>query len=200
MIYLCRHGQTVFNQSRRYQGQVDSPLTALGRDQARAMGRRLAGLVGLDFQVWASPLGRAQETLALILAEVDLGSVRRPAKTDARLAEVGMGAWDGLDEVEIEAHYPGARDGLVPGEWFFHGPGGERFADFAARVAAVMDEIAADAAPVELVVAHGVVGRVARGGFAGLGYAQTLALPVPQDGFYALEAGCGVKFMDCGQA
>ena len=73
VIYLCRHGQTVFNQSRRYQGQVDSPLTALGRAQASAMGRRLAGLVGADVTVWASPLGRAQETLALILAE--LGAV-----------------------------------------------------------------------------------------------------------------------------
>ena len=37
-----------------------------------------------------------------------------------------MGKWDGLDEVEIEAEYPGARDGLPRGAWFFHGPGEEK--------------------------------------------------------------------------
>ncbi|MGU4174521.1 phosphoglycerate mutase family protein, partial [Pseudomonas aeruginosa] len=40
-IYLVRHGQTEFNAVRRWQGQVDSPLTELGRQQAMRMGRRL---------------------------------------------------------------------------------------------------------------------------------------------------------------
>ena len=164
---------------------MDSPLTGLGRTQAVAMGRALRGLVGADFKVWASPLGRAQQTLALITAETLPG----PVVTDARLAEVGMGAWDGRDEVEIEAEYPGARDGFLPGEWYFHGPGGETFAGFAARLADVMAEIEADPAAVKVVVAHGVVSRVIRGRYAGLSDAATLALHTPQDGFYALDKG-----------
>ena len=59
MIYLCRHAQTEFNTVARFQGQVDSPLTAMGHAQAEAMGRRLVGLVGGDFRIFASPLGRA---------------------------------------------------------------------------------------------------------------------------------------------
>ncbi len=192
MIYLCRHGQTVFNALRRYQGQVDSPLTPRGRAQAAAMGRALRGLVGPGFKVWASPLGRVQETLALMLAELDPAPV---VVVDGRLQEVGMGAWDGLDDFEIEAEYPGARDGLAAGEWFFHGPGGETFEVFAARLAAVMAEIAADPAPVKVVVAHGVVSRVIRGQAAGMTEAKMLALETSQDGFYALEPGGGQRFV-----
>ncbi|MEO8244489.1 MAG: histidine phosphatase family protein [bacterium] len=192
MIYLCRHGQTTFNAAHRYQGQVDSPLTALGQAQAVAMGHRLAGLVGPVFKVWASPLGRAQQTLALIMEQ--LGPA--PVVTDPRLMEVSMGAWDGLDDVEIEAEYPGARDGLSRGQWYFHGPGGETFAGFAARLAAAMAEIMADPAPVQVVVAHGVVSRVIRGRFAGLSEAAMLAGQTPQDGFYALGPD-GVRFIAC---
>ncbi len=163
VIYLLRHGQTLFNAAGRYQGQADSPLTALGRAQALAMGRALKPLVGRKARVWVSPLGRAQETLALILAEVGPLAVIR----DDRLMEVGMGAWDGMDDVEIEAEHPGARDGLLPGAWFFHGPGGERFADFAARLEAVMGAVAADPAQQKVIVAHGVVSRVIRGLHAG---------------------------------
>lgn len=193
MIYLCRHGQTEFNQVRRYQGQVDSPLTVLGRAQASAMGRGLRPLLHAEASLWASPLGRAQESLALILAEIG----PRRVTTDGRLMEVGMGAWDGLDDTEIEAEFPGARDGLMPGEWFFHGPGGESFEAFRDRLAAVLDRITADPAPQKVIVAHGVVSRVLRGLHAGLDKRAMLAGATPQDGFFALEPGGAVRLLAC---
>ncbi len=102
-----------------------------------------------------------------------------------------------MDEDEIEADYPGGRDGLLPGEWFFKGPAGESFAVFATRIAVVLAEFVADAAAVKLVAAHGAVSRVIRGQFVRLGYGETLLLPVPQDGFYALEPGGSVRFIAC---
>ncbi len=48
MIYLCRHGQTVFNAARRYQGQVDSPLTALGQAQAQTLAVPQDGIYGIE--------------------------------------------------------------------------------------------------------------------------------------------------------
>jgi broad specificity phosphatase PhoE len=41
-IYLFRHGETVWNAEKRAQGQLDSPLTEAGREQARRMGQALA--------------------------------------------------------------------------------------------------------------------------------------------------------------
>ncbi|MDP6896889.1 MAG: histidine phosphatase family protein, partial [Rhodospirillales bacterium] len=34
-IFLVRHGETVWNRSGHYQGQLDAPLTENGQDQAR---------------------------------------------------------------------------------------------------------------------------------------------------------------------
>ena len=108
MIYLVRHGQAAFNAVGRYQGQVDSALTMLGQAQARLVGVRLAGLVGLAaLRIYASPLGRAQETARIIAAALPGG---REITLEARLMEVGMGAWDGRTDFEIEAEYPGGRE------------------------------------------------------------------------------------------
>jgi broad specificity phosphatase PhoE len=183
VIFLCRHGQTVFNTQRRYQGQVDSPLTALGRAQASAMGRRLRTLISAKARIHASPLGRTRESASLIAAE--LGNP--PITFDPRLMEISMGAWDGLDDIEIEAEHPGARDGLAPGEWFFHSPDGESHDAVTTRLAAALADIAVDPASVCIIVSHGVVGRVLRGLHASLPKLQSLTLPSPQDGFFALH-------------
>ncbi|MGH6997837.1 MAG: phosphoglycerate mutase family protein, partial [Phenylobacterium sp.] len=63
MIYLVRHGQTHFNAEGRMQGHLDSPLTALGRAQASAIGRLLRDLIGKadGWRLVSSPLGRAQD-------------------------------------------------------------------------------------------------------------------------------------------
>src|SRR5947209_9268248 len=46
-LLLVRHGETQWNVERRYQGQLDSPLTERGIAEAEAIGRRLAGLLNL---------------------------------------------------------------------------------------------------------------------------------------------------------
>ena len=40
-LYLVRHGQTLFNELHMTQGWCDSPLTELGRKQAKEAGRSL---------------------------------------------------------------------------------------------------------------------------------------------------------------
>ncbi len=40
-LYVARHGQTDANVAGRYPGRRETPLTALGREQACAMGRAL---------------------------------------------------------------------------------------------------------------------------------------------------------------
>jgi broad specificity phosphatase PhoE len=181
-VYLCRHGETEFNRIGRRQGQVDSPLTARGQAQAEAMGRGLVALVGPDFRIYSSPLGRAHQSsrfiaLALGGAEITL---------DPRLMEISMGAWDGKTDAEIRASHPEISARHAGEALWFNSPDGETYDTFAARLRAAMAEIWAAPQAISVVVAHGVVGRVIRAQHHGLTPAQSLSLTVPQDGFFEL--------------
>ena len=63
LIYLVRHGETVWNQAGRQQGHLDLPLTPKGVEQARAAGRFLRTILpeGLEFVLEYSPLGRGAD-------------------------------------------------------------------------------------------------------------------------------------------
>jgi len=62
-VWLVRHGETEWARLGRHTGRTDVPLTELGREQARSVGSRLAGV---PFAlVLSSPLSRAFETALL---------------------------------------------------------------------------------------------------------------------------------------
>ena len=185
MIYLIRHGQTEFNREGRFQGQCDSPLTGLGRDQAARVGARLAALIGdpAGWRLSSSPLGRAADTARIIQAAAGLPT---PA-LDPRLAEIGMGSWDGLTEEEIATASPHVR---IPSRYdlFFASPDGEGYDAIAARLQGWLDEALADGRP-HIAVSHGVAGRVLRGLYLGLDRTEQARLPVPQDAVFKLADG-----------
>jgi probable phosphoglycerate mutase len=63
-IIVLRHGETAWNVEGRYQGHLDSPLTAAGLAQGEAMAQRLAHI---PFSaLYSSDLGRARQTAELI--------------------------------------------------------------------------------------------------------------------------------------
>lgn len=65
-FYIVRHGQTIFNVKGRIQGWCDSPLTDLGIEQAKALGKKLETV---SFDVcFCSTSERAVDTAHLILA------------------------------------------------------------------------------------------------------------------------------------
>jgi len=108
-VLIVRHGQSVGNAQRRWQGQLDFPLTDLGRQGAADAAEHLAGLVPPLATIWSSPLRRALDT-AVIVAD-RLGS---EVATDERLQERYAGAWQGLTTEEIDARWPGHR---AEGRW-----------------------------------------------------------------------------------
>ncbi len=197
-IYLFRHGETAWNAERRAQGYLDSPLTAVGREQARVMGQllahelRLAGYEPSSVIVRASPLGRVRETLTIAAAAA--GLAHDAQCFDHRLREMSWGHWDGLNGVEIEARWPGAMAARRLDHWSYLPPGGENYVMAVERARPALGDIAALAAERPVAVfAHGAIGRVLRGQFLGVPEAEILTMDQPQDAFYRLHRGTAAR-------
>jgi broad specificity phosphatase PhoE len=180
-IYLVRHGETEWNSSGRFQGRLDSPLTEKGVGQAKACGRRLAQIGSQVAAFHASPLGRTRQTASIIA-----GFGRFPeARFDERLAEVSLGSWDGLIQIDIDEQWPGRLDGSSPFDWFFRSPDGESY-EAAVRRA---NEWLLEQQGIVIAVSHGLIGRVIRGAYLGMSEHDALRLPVPQDVIWRLADG-----------
>lgn len=186
MIFLIRHGQTEFNLQRRLQGRMDSPLTALGAEQARRMGEVLKAQVERagDWRVISSPLGRTRRTAEIVCQAMGLAG---PIETDDRLMEIDVGGWEGLDGDEIEAMTPGAR--REPG-WLLTAPGGETWETASARVADWLAEHDERDGRRRLVVSHGITGRILRALYEGEEHPGLWSsLAPPQDAVFRLWEG-----------
>lgn len=125
-ICLVRHGETDWNLQHRYQGRVDVPLNATGREQAR----RVAQAIGNDGwdAIVSSPLSRSMET-ARAIADV-AGMDRNRIEREPDLVERAYGEAEGLTLPEREERFP-ERD------W----PGLEEWNDVATRSMLALEHI-----------------------------------------------------------
>jgi alpha-ribazole phosphatase/probable phosphoglycerate mutase len=151
-LLLARHGESLWNAERRFQGHTDVALSPKGRAQAEALGR---GLRGYRVRAaYVSPFCRAVET-----AELALRGTGIPLVVVEELRELSLGTWEGCTVDEVRA-----RDGDPYVAWVraphdCPPPGGEPLPVVSERVRAGLDRIAAahlDGDDV-LVVAHGGV-------------------------------------------
>jgi probable phosphoglycerate mutase len=148
-LLLCRHGQTGFNAALRFQGQLDEPLSELGRAQARKLAERLAE-IPLD-AAYASDLWRARETALLALEGRDV-----PLHLDERLREIAFGRWEGLTFAEIKLRFPDDVAARERDRVHYAIPGGESLAQMSQRVAGFLREILPQhVGQTLLVIAHG---------------------------------------------
>jgi probable phosphoglycerate mutase len=190
--FIARHGETVFNAAARMQGDVvHTPLTRAGFRQAEAMGealrRRLGASPGID--LWASDTGRALQTLAVVAEHLELDW--HTARTDRRLAEVGIGAWS-----ERYYHDVAAEQGPIvdpeTGLFCVRPPGGESYGEVAARLQAWIDDTAAETND-RLILMHGMSSRVLRGMLTAAEQWTACGVPVayglPQGKVAEIEAG-----------
>src|SRR3569832_700061 len=99
-LYFSRHGETEANRERRFSGRRDTPLTGLGRDQARAGGEILERQVGMrpPLAFISSPLRRACVTMEIV--RETLGLPPSGYATDPRIEEIDLGRWDELTDTE----------------------------------------------------------------------------------------------------
>lgn len=160
--FIARHGETVFNAAARLQGDhLHTPLTRAGFAQADAMGAALRERLGAapDLTLWASDTGRALQTLAIVTEH--LGLDWHDARTDTRLAEIGMGEWGGRYYHDVMTQAGPILD-RATGLFTQQAPGGEWYDDIAARLRSWLDDTA-DEAGDRLIIMHGISSRVLRG-------------------------------------
>lgn len=97
-VLFFRHGQTDWNAQERFQGHIDVPLNALGREQARALVPALKQQ-GVQ-ELLSSDLSRARDTAQIIASELGV-----PVVEDVDLREAHLGDAEGKTLTEIEAQY-----------------------------------------------------------------------------------------------
>jgi broad specificity phosphatase PhoE len=143
-FFMIRHGQTEANAAEIMAGSLDSPLTAKGRDQAKAARDVVAHLEVKPVAVFHSHLSRAKDT-AHIINE----AIGAPMFEDPDLAEIHAGEWEG-------EKYDACRHFLD--DWA-QAPGGETPDQFFERVKRGKAKALAKFNEPILIVCHGGVMR-----------------------------------------
>lgn len=174
MKLLCvRHGETVFNQAGRIQGQFDSQLSPLGRRQCVAVAEALAG-EAID-AVIASPLTRALESAQVIADRLGLS-----VAVDPRLMEIHAGVFQGHSWDEIEVRYPSEAAEWRTQDPDFRIPGGESRRDVMQRAGAALADVRETGYRQAIVVAHG--------GSLSAAFKALLGIPAERNPFSLLNA------------
>jgi broad specificity phosphatase PhoE len=173
-IYVARHGQDEDNAKRILNGHRNSPLTELGKDQARqlAQGAKNAGM--LFDSVYSSPLRRAYDTALEVAGAFNLAApVVLP-----ELIERDFGVMTGREIAEIKT--------LVPAEhilqtdiitYFLEAEGSEDYPTTLKRAERVLQLITTrhtDGSP--LLVCHSDIGKMLFAAYYKKPWREVLAL------------------------
>ncbi len=139
-LIVLRHGRTEANASGLLLGRLDPELDELGRRQAEAAVTAICAARPVD-RVISSPLRRTRQTAETFGVAVEF---------DERFIELDYGEFDGKPAADVPAE--------TWAQWRadldFRPPGGETLRELGVRVRAALDEVAADASGVTVVVTH----------------------------------------------
>lgn len=138
IVYMMRHGQTLFNVQHKNQGWCDSPLTALGKEQAEIAKKYFKDNKVKFDAAYCSTSERAVDTLELI---TDMPYTRLKG-----LKEWNFGAYEAKDSF---------LNPPSPFGDFFKNYGGEGQTEFVDRIVSTMTNIMEKETGTVLVVSHG---------------------------------------------
>jgi broad specificity phosphatase PhoE len=169
MLALVRHGQSEANlrkDASKVAGQEpswtgvmrdqDSPLTALGRAQALALGTWMSSPKERYDYILTSPYLRAKQTTAGIIQGL---GYEPKVVVEERIREIEFGVMDGIDRKKFRELYPLEADRRErDGKYYYRPPGGENRPDVRLRVHSVLDTLNRDyVGDKVLTVCHSVV-------------------------------------------
>jgi len=192
-LWIARHGQSAGNVARDAAEaaghalidiefrDIDTPLSQLGMDQARALGRWFAQRPAIErpHVIMSSPYVRARETARLLMEEAGWRPDRDiRLRVDERLREKEFGVLDRLTKFGIAEKFPDLNHqrGHV-GKFYFRPPGGESWCDVILRLRSLTEMITREHGGERvLIVAHQVTVTCLRYLVENLDEAQVLAI------------------------
>ncbi|MBC2744196.1 MAG: alpha-ribazole phosphatase [Desulfosarcina sp.] len=153
-ILLLRHGEVqAETDEKRFIGQVDLPLSDMGRHQAQCWWKCLSD-APLE-RIISSDLSRCMETARIIAAHRSMNVAPL-----AGLREINLGQWDGMSFRKVKERWPDAfqKRGMEIAR--FRPPEGESFLDLQQRVVSVFEKAVDQTGKNILIVAHAGVNRM----------------------------------------
>ena len=151
-VYVVRHAESEANREGRYQGRHDSPLSALGHQQAAALANTLAA--GKVACVISSPLRRCTETALPVAARLGVA-----LGCDDRVIEIAHGTWEGRLRAEVERDDAARMQAWRTAPQHVRFDGGESLAEVDARWRSFAATLPAGADAI--VVTHDILVRLA---------------------------------------
>ena len=172
-LWIVRHGQSAGNVARdaaeaaglpvidiAYR-DIDTPLSDLGRTQARALGHWFAEMppARRPEVILCSPYVRARETARLMHEAAGFDPHHMRVRIDERLREKEFGILDRLTGHGIRQKYPDLHEQRSHvGKFYFRPPGGESWCDVILRLRSVLEMVCREHEGERvLVVAHQVI-------------------------------------------
>ena len=143
-VWLVRHGETEWSKSGQHTGRTDIALTPTGEQQAKALGRLLAGR--RFALVLTSPMGRARTTARL-------AGIGDDAQVTEDLHEWDYGIYEGVTTRSVREKQP---DWTIWSTPIPEGETVEQVGERARRLIARVETVAGDVA----LVAHGHILRI----------------------------------------
>ncbi len=196
MIYLARHGETTWNVAGRYQGRLESALSALGVRQGIALAeyfvQRLERDEPVPARVLSSPLLRCTATAQFTATRLDLA-----VETDERLIEIAHGTWEGRYREELARNDPERYRNWREDPAHVAFENGETLSEVAARWEAFAAHLLAQPDEEMLVVTHDAVVRVALLWLEERPLDDFWAMPVENAAFARIErSGSGLRLVE----
>lgn len=152
-LYFMRHGETVWNTERRYQGMTDIELSEEGLRQAECAAKRFKN-IKID-KIYASPLKRAMKTAEKIAAEKGLEII---SEDDFR--EIHFGEWEGKTVPELTEKYGESYTNFIREPHKYGFPGEGSVENVINRIKPGIDRIIAEEKGNVLIVSHGGIIRL----------------------------------------
>jgi broad specificity phosphatase PhoE len=173
-LWIVRHGQSAGNVARDAAEaaghalidvefrDIDVPLSALGVEQSRTLGRWFGALDPAEKPdvVLCSPYVRARETARLLMEEAGWQPGRDVRlRVDERLREKEFGILDRLTKHGIQQKYPELNEQRSHvGKFYFRPPGGESWCDVILRLRSLTEMVTREHGGERvLIVAHQVI-------------------------------------------